>query len=53
MAIQNSLKSIAKYPVEFALELADESLNKDWGALEYDSTPNKFKAWEAKTKISK
>lgn len=50
MAIQNSLKSIAKYPVEFALELADESLNKDWGALEYDSTPNKFKAWEAKNK---
>lgn len=50
MAIQNSLKSIAKYPVEFAIELADESLNKDWGALEYDSTPNKFKAWEAKNK---
>lgn len=50
MAIQNSLKSIAKYPVEFAMELADESLNKDWGALEYDSTPNKFKAWEAKNK---
>ena len=45
-AIQANLNGLSKYPEEFALILIKESISKGWGALEYDSTPEKYEKWE-------
>lgn len=45
-AIQANLNGLSKYPEEFALILIKESISKGWAALEYDSTPEKYKNWE-------
>lgn len=46
-AIQSNLNGLSKYPEEFARILVNESISKGWAALEYDSTPDKFRKWEA------